>query len=196
MKKLDMFLGQEVKIDEYGDQYIWYNGYRVFVVDKDNQYGIKMAATCDEDVIVTDDLLDLPVVAIETVVLHQLGHLINADTKENELTYDEYRYERYLASKKGKILYQVKRADDNIVYNIGKDGAMIGFTMLAEFQAKHYGEVSNVEEIYRRMKRIERTPEFIWNIKKWYKENETDKMKENVRKLRKTIRKLRSKVSR
>ena len=68
--------------------------------------------------------------------------------------------------------------------------------MLAEFQAKYYGEVSNVEEIYRRMKRIGRTPEFIWNIKKWYKENETDKMKENVRKLRKTIRKLRNKVSR
>lgn len=196
MKKLDMFLGQEVNVDEYGDQYVNYKGYKVFVIDKDNQYGIQMAANCDNDIILTDDLLDLPVVAIEAIVLHELGHLANGDTKETELTYDEYRYERYLASKKGKIFYQEKRADDNIVYNIGKDGAMIGFTMLAEFQAKYYGEVSNMDEIYRRMKRIERTPEFIWNIKKWYKENETDKMKENVRKLRKTIRKLRSKVSR
>lgn len=196
MKKLDMFLGQRVNVDEYGDQYVNYKGYKVFVIDKDNQYGIKMAANCDNDIILTDDLLDLPVVAIEAIVLHELGHLINGDTKETELTYDEYRYERYLASKKGKIFYQEKRADDNIVYNIGKDGAMIGFTMLAEFQAKYYSEVSNVEEIYRRMKRIERTPEFIWNIKKWYKENETDKMKENARKLRKTVRKLRNKVSR
>ena len=196
MKKLDMFLGQRVNVDEYGDQYVNYKGYKVFVIDKDNQYGIKMAANCNDDIILTDDLLDLPVVAIETIVLHELGHLINGNTKEVELDYDEYRYERYLASKKGRIFYQEKRADDNIVYNIGKDGAMIGFTMLAEFQAKYYGEVSNVEEIYRRMKRIERTPEFIWSIKKWYKENETDKMKENVRKLRKTIRKLRNKVSR
>jgi len=191
MKKLDTFLDQFVREDEYGHQYIWYKGYKVFVIPKDNKYGIKMAATCGDEVILTDDLLELPVVAIETIVLHELGHLISGDTKETDLTNTMYKYERHLASKKGKIFYQEKRADDNIVYNIGKDGAMIGFMLLAEFQEKYYGKVSNIEEIHRRMKRIEKTPEFVWKIKKLYKENETEKMKENVRKFRKTVRDLR-----